>query len=106
MLKTARRRASRQRSFPNYHYLALCVYNISAGEEQCWGGNVAVNIRCVLCVHNSIIVSLHHRVHTVLQWPCSGVHSLTMEKSAQPGAGPPPFTISTIAYKIVVRAPA
>ncbi len=51
-----------------------------------------------------------HRVHTEWQWSLSSVHSIMMEKSAQPGEGggalPPPFTISTITYKVVVYAPA
>jgi hypothetical protein len=42
--------------------------------------------------------------------PVSGVHSIMMEKLAQPGEGggahPPPFTMSTITYKVVVYAPA
>ncbi len=44
--------------------------------------------------------------------PLSGVHSIMMEKSTQPGVGggcrctPIPFTISTITYKVVVNAPA
>ncbi len=75
-------------STENYHYLDLCVYSISAGEEQCWDGSVTVNVlQCVLCVHNSIIVSLHRRVHIEWQWPLSDVHSIMMEKSAQPGVG-------------------
>jgi hypothetical protein len=45
------------------------------------------------------------------QWPLSGVHSIMMEKSAQPvvrvgGARPPPFTLSTITSKVVVYSPA
>jgi hypothetical protein len=36
-----------------------------------------------------------HRVHTECQWLLSGVHSITMEKLVQPGAGggctPTPF---------------
>jgi hypothetical protein len=40
-----------------------------------------------------------HIIRTEWQWPLSGVHSITMEKSAQPGEGggarQPPFTIST-----------
>ncbi len=88
------------------------MYSISAGEEQCRGGSVNVNVlQCVLCVHNSIIVSLHHRVHTEWQWPRSGVLSITMEKLAQPGVGggctPTPFhNIYHRVQKIVVHAPA
>ncbi len=47
-----------------------------------------------------------HRVHTEWQWPLSGVHSIMMEKSAQPGEDGvctpvvPPFTLSTITYKV------
>jgi hypothetical protein len=82
----------------------LMYYNV---YSACWGGSVNFNVlQCVLWVHNSINVSLHHRVHTEWQWPLFGVHSIMMEKSAQPGARPPPFTISTITYKIVVHAPA
>jgi hypothetical protein len=50
--------------------------------------------------------------HTDCQWPLSGVHSIMMVKSAQPGddawggARPPPFTLSTIMSKVVVYAPA
>jgi hypothetical protein len=54
-----------------------------------------------------------HRVHTEWQWPLSGVHTITMEKSAQSGvdgggctARPSPVTLSTITYKVVVYAPA
>ncbi len=48
---------------------------------------------------------------TEWQRPLSGVHSIMMEKLAQAGEGmgsarPPPFTTSTITYKIVVYAPA
>jgi hypothetical protein len=48
-----------------------------------------------------------HRVHTEWHWPLSGVLYIMMEKSvlARDGGGPP-FTISTITYKIVVYAPA
>ncbi len=50
-----------------------------------------------------------HRVHTECQWPLSGVHSIMMEKSVQPGEGwgvrPSPFIISTITYKVVVYSP-
>jgi hypothetical protein len=54
---------------------------------------------------------LKNRVHTVWQRPLSGVHSIMMEKLAQAaegrgGARPPPFTIFTITYKVVVNAPA
>jgi hypothetical protein len=54
---------------------------------------------------------VHHRVQTEWQLPLSGVHSNMMEKLAQPGdsggrgARPPPFTISTITYKVGVYAP-
>jgi hypothetical protein len=52
----------------------------------------------------------YHRVHTEWQLLLSGVHSIMMEKLAQAGesAGvrPPPFTISTISFKVVVYAPA
>jgi hypothetical protein len=50
--------------------------------------------------------------HTEWQLPISGVHSIMMEKSAQPdkrgvgGAHPPPFTLVTITYKVVLYAPA
>jgi hypothetical protein len=46
------------------------------------------------------------------QWPLSGVNSIMIKISAQPGedggctARPPPFTISTIMYKVAVYAPA
>ncbi len=58
----------------------------------------------VVCV----LVATGHRVHT--EWPLSlsWVHSITMEKLAQPGVGGGcmpctlPFTISTITYKVVV----
>jgi hypothetical protein len=41
------------------------------------------------------------------QWPLSDIHSIMMEKSAQPGEGgnarsPLPFTVSTITSKVVV----
>jgi hypothetical protein len=48
--------------------------------------------------------------YTQSAWPLSGVHSIMMEKLAQPGVGggarPPAFTISTITNKVVVYAPA
>ncbi len=50
--------------------------------------------------------------YTEWQWPLSGIHSIVMEKSHQPGGGgghtrrPPPFTLSTFTYKVVVCAPA
>ncbi len=44
------------------------------------------------------------------QWPLSGAHSNMRVKSTQAGgvrgARPLPFTISTIAYKVVRHAPA
>jgi hypothetical protein len=64
----------------------------------------------------SAFVRGDHRVHTERQLPISGVHSITMEKSAQAGEGGrgggscpthvPPFTLLTITYKVVVYAPA
>jgi hypothetical protein len=44
-------------------------------------------------------------MHTEWQRPLSGVHSIVMVKSAQPGAygggvHPPPFTLSTIISKV------
>jgi len=43
---------------------------------------------------------------TKWQRPLYGVHSITMEKLDHAGEGggarPPPYTISTIAYKVVV----
>ncbi len=55
---------------------------------------------------------LLHRVLTEWQWPLSGVHSILMEKSAQPGEGggarpsPTPFHyIYFYVYKVVVYAP-
>ncbi len=54
--------------------------------------------------------SFLHRVHTEWQWPLSGVHSIMMEKIVQVGEGggarSPPFSISTVTYKVVVYAPA
>jgi hypothetical protein len=45
-----------------------------------------------------------------LLWPNSGVHSIMMEKSAQPGEGEgartPPSTLVTITYKVAVNASA
>jgi hypothetical protein len=45
-----------------------------------------------------------------LSWPISGVHSIIMEKSAQPGecggARTPPSTRVTITYKVAVYASA
>ena len=51
----------------------------------------------------------NHRAQTESQWPLSGVHSIMMVKSAQPGEGggctPSPFTLpSTITSKGVVYA--
>ncbi len=49
-----------------------------------------------------------HRVHAEWQWPFSGVHSIMMVKSAQPGEGgvttTSPFTLSTIASKVWCRS--
>ncbi len=46
--------------------------------------------------------------YTKWQRPLSGLHSIMMEKSARAGedggARPPPCTISTITYKVVVYA--
>jgi hypothetical protein len=54
--------------------------------------------------------TLSHSVHREWQLPLSGVHSIMMEKLAQPGEGgrcrPSPFTLSTITYKVVLYAPA
>jgi hypothetical protein len=54
--------------------------------------------------------TFNHRVHTEWQWPLFGVYSIMMERSAQPsedgGVRPPPFTMSTITYKVRVYAPA
>ncbi len=48
--------------------------------------------------------------YTEWQRPLPGAHSITMEKSAQAGEGggtrPPPFTISTITYQVLMYAPA
>jgi hypothetical protein len=42
-------------------------------------------------MYESIRISLYtghcHRVHVEWQWPFSGVHSIMMEKFAQPGEG-------------------
>ncbi len=45
-----------------------------------------------------------HRVHTEWQLPLSGIHSIMMEKFAQPDVRGVhvPFNISTITYKVVV----
>ncbi len=42
--------------------------------------------------------------YTEWQRQLSGVHPITMEKLAQASARPPPFTIPTIMYKVVVYA--
>jgi hypothetical protein len=46
--------------------------------------------------------------YTGWQWPLSDVHTSMIEKLAQAGEGErtPPFTISSITYKVVVYAPA
>ncbi len=47
--------------------------------------------------------------YTEWQRPLSGVHSIMMEKNFQAGGGgarPPPFTVSTITYKVGMYAPA
>ncbi len=50
--------------------------------------------------------------HKEWQWLLSGVHSIMMEKNFQAGEGggggarPPPFTVSTITYKVGMYAPA
>jgi hypothetical protein len=50
-----------------------------------------------------------HRVHTEWQRQLFDVHSIMNDKLAQAceggGAHSPPFTISTITYKVVVYAP-
>jgi hypothetical protein len=52
----------------------------------------------------------YHRVHTEWQLQLFDIHSIMMEKSAQPGENggctPNPFTISTVMYKVVVYATA
>jgi len=54
----------------------------------------------------------YHRVHTEWQWPHSGVYSIMMEKSGQPGEGggcthtPFHYILYTITYKVVVYAAA
>ncbi len=51
-------------------------------------------VNAIPCQHASSMSS-YHRVHTKWQGPLSGVHSITMEKLAQPGEGggstPNPF---------------
>ncbi len=53
-----------------------------------------------------IFINATHRVHTERQLPLSGVHSIMMERLAQPGEGGgarrPHLTISTITDKVVV----
>jgi hypothetical protein len=55
-------------------------------------------------------VIFDHRVHKEWQLPLSSVHSIMMENLAQPGEGggarTPPFTKSTVMYKVVVYAQA
>jgi hypothetical protein len=51
-----------------------------------------------------------HRVHTEWQTPLSGVHSIIMEKSAQPGESggctPTHFHYVSVTNKVVVHTPA
>ncbi len=70
-----------------------------------WLGCVPKNLQNL-----NFLEEQNHRVHTERQWPLSGVHSIMMVKSAQPGGGggggsrPTPFTLSTIMNKVVVSA--
>ena len=74
----------------------------------------SVSDHCESSVYNLGCVAgactLSHRVYTECQLPLSGVHSIMMEKLAQPGEGgkctPFTFTLSTITYKVVVYTPA
>ncbi len=82
-------------NWTNDKFLAKCGLNLKseiAGDftklnykEQ---SNHVLNFR-------SLIGNISHRVHIEWQWPLSGVYSIMMEKSAQPGAGggctPTPF---------------
>ncbi len=65
------------------------------------GGGVSTLCTVSVCVHGAC-----HSVHSEWQWPLSGVYSIMMVKSAQPGEGgdarPSPFTLATIASKFVV----
>ncbi len=63
------------------------------------------------CTRKVVNKAITTEWHTEWQRPLSGVHSIMMEKSAQAGEGgvgarPPPLTISTITYKVVMYAPA
>ncbi len=58
------------------------------------------------CAYHLRIHRSSHREHTEWKLPLSGVHSIMMEKLAQPGEGEGgcsalPFTISTIKYKVL-----
>ncbi len=60
------------------------------GRRVCWGWQWIC-----WCAEGGTFYSLHHRVHTKGQLQLSGVHSIMMEKLAQPGEGwgctPTPF---------------
>jgi hypothetical protein len=68
----------------------------------------SVRLFCpVLSAPMNYIINRDHRVHAEWQWPLSGVHSIKGGKisPAQRGVGgarPPPFTLSTITYKVLV----
>jgi hypothetical protein len=86
----------------------LLLYKYTGGlPERAWVGQRTGT--CLPCVMNDDQTT----EHTELQRPFSGVHSIMMEKLAQAGEGvglahssnPPPFTIPTITYKVVLNAP-
>jgi hypothetical protein len=60
----------------------LYMKNARLGERE-KNRQVADHVVVVLLFHWLMYVD--HRVHTEWQWPLSGVHSIMMVKSAQPG---------------------
>jgi hypothetical protein len=70
----------------NFQYRKYLI--LLSGRSVAWGGGP------------------EHRVNTEWQWPLSGVHSIMVVTSAQPGetggARPPPFILSTTTSKVVV----
>ncbi len=73
--------------------------------------NTSVNFACVYWSGAFSSLCWEHRVHTEWQRPLSGVHSIMMEKLAQPGVEvggctPTPVHYLTITYQVVMYAPA
>ncbi len=98
--------------FPSVQYSFLSFLASNLFFLTTWVGAVGtVNSHCVVVIHVCIYAlqysgKVETTENTEWQWPLSGVHSITREKSTQAGesggACPPPSIISTITYKVVV----